>query len=157
MAACCSSEKTTTGKPVEVVFDHIEKVKSKLAKAQEYADSDSYYGPDGVFSKIATVGLPEEITFREIPALQAADFWAWEYRKNHLRLSEWWSLDERPKIWGDERWDHMDKWFKEKHGSWEAGTRKSLQALLTRSDFRCMVWSYQELSDAHKARGGVWA
>jgi hypothetical protein len=36
------------GQPVELIFDHVEKVKSKLAKAQEYADSDSYYGPDGV-------------------------------------------------------------------------------------------------------------
>jgi hypothetical protein len=149
--------KDYTGKPVEMVFDHVEKIKSKLAKAQEYADSDRYYGPDGVFSKVAMTGLPEEITFRDIPALQAADFWAWEYRKSHLRLNEWWSLEDRPQDWGDEQWSHMDSWFKAKHGSWEAGTRKSLQALLTRPNFTPMIWSYQELCEAHKVRGGVWA
>jgi hypothetical protein len=149
--------KEYAGKPVQMVFDHVEKVSSKLAKAQEYADSDAYYGPDRVFSKIAIAGLPEDITFRQIPALQAADFWVWEYRKSHLRLNDWWSLEDRPQDWGDEQWEHMDKWFKEKHGSWEAGTRKSLQVLLTRANFQCMIWSYQELCDAQKARGGVWA
>lgn len=49
--------------------DHVEKVQSKLAQAQEYADSDRLYGvggehapPDGVFSKIVTAGLPKDIT-----------------------------------------------------------------------------------------------
>src|SRR5262249_81389 len=32
---------------VELVFDHVEKVTSKLAKAREYADTDTHYGPDG--------------------------------------------------------------------------------------------------------------
>ena len=71
------------GQPVELTFDHVEKVNSKLAKAQDYADSDRYLGPDGVFDKVVTVGLPEHRTFRDIPALQAADFWTWEYRKSH--------------------------------------------------------------------------
>ncbi len=145
------------GKPTQLIFDHVEKVESKLATARAYADSNKYYGPDGVFDNVAVMGLPKNQTSKQVPALQAADFWAWEYRKSHSKLDEWWCLENRPQEWGDEQWEHMEKWFIGKYGSWEDGTRKSLQALLTRSNFRCMIWSYQELSDAHRARGGAWA
>ena len=152
------------GKPAEMIFDHVEKVQSKLAQAQEYADTDRLYGaggehapPDGVFGKLVTTGLPKDITSREIPALQAADFWVWEYRKSHLKLDDWWSLSDRPQEWGDEQWEHMDKWMTENHGGWDIATRKSLQALLTQQNFECMIWGYQELIDAHNSRGGVWS
>jgi hypothetical protein len=149
--------KDYVGRSVELVFDHVEKVKSKLAKAQEYADTDAYYQPDKIFDKLVTVGLPKELTFREIPALQAADFWAWEYRKNHLRMDEWWSLEDRPQNHGEEQWEHFRQWFEAKYGSFEQGTRKSAQALIRRSDLKCMIWHYRELCDAHKARAGVWS
>src|ERR1700682_4592185 len=142
------------GKPTELTFDHVEKVDSKLVKAREYAASDTHHGPDGVFDSIVTIPLPKNLSFREIPALQAADFWAWEYRKNHLNLDEWWSLPDRPQNWGDEQWEHMNKWVTDKFGSFEDATRKSLTQLLRRSQFKCMIWHYGELCDAHEARGG---
>jgi len=144
--------------PAELVFDHVEKVESKLARAREYADSDIYYGPDGIFDKVVITGLPKHLTFREIPALQAADFWVWEYRKNHLKLDEWWSLDDRPEDL-DAQWEHMLQWVNEKHGSFEAATRRSLQELIRRSSNQTpgIIWSYRQLCEAHKARGGVWA
>jgi hypothetical protein len=144
------------GKSTELIFDHVEKVESKLAKARQYAESDYYYGPDGIFDSIVITGLPKKLTYREVPALQAADFWAWEYRKNHLNLGEWWALEERPQNWGDEQWEHMSQWVTDKFGSFEDATRKSLQELLRRSRFTCMIWHYGELCDAHKARRGVW-
>jgi hypothetical protein len=149
--------KDYVGHPVELIFDHIEKVTSKLAKAREYAKSDNYYGPDGIFDKLAARGLPKSLTFREVPALQAADFWAWEYRKNHLRMDEWWSLEDRPQQHGDEQWEHLKEWFEARYGSFEQGPRKSAQALIRRSDLTCIIWHYQELCDAHQARGGVWS
>jgi hypothetical protein len=152
------------GFPTELVFDHVEKVQSKLARAREYAESDKYHGaggihgPDGAFGALVTTGLSEKLTFRDIPALQAADFWAWEYRKNHINLNEWWSIPDRPQEWGDEQWEHMRSWVENKFGSFEEATRKSLQELLRRTHrFKPMIWHYQELCDAHKARGGVWA
>jgi hypothetical protein len=143
--------------PIELVFDHVEKVTSKLALARDYAESDHYHGSDGVFDLLVTTPLPKDITFRQLPALQAADFWAWEYRKNHLNLDEWWSLAERPQSWGDEQWEHMNQWVTGKFGSFEDATRMSLQELLRRSQFKCMIWHFQELCEAHEARGGVWA
>ena len=145
------------GKPTELIFDHVEKVESKLAKARDYANSDKHHGPDGVFDSLVTVGLPKNLNSRQIPGLQAADFWAWEYRKNHLNFNEWWSLEDRPQRWGDEQWEHMNPWVTDKFGSFEEATRKSLQGLLRRSQFKCMIWHYQELCEAHEAGGGAWA
>src|SRR5262249_50618553 len=85
------------GHPVELIFDRVEKVESKLATARAYADSDGYYGPDGIFDDVIATGLSKGYTFKKVPALQAADFWIWEYRKNHLGMDEWWSLEDRPK------------------------------------------------------------
>lgn len=149
--------KEYTGHPTELIFDHVEKVDSKLVKAREYADSDKFLGPDGVFDKIVTAPLPKDLTFRDVPALQAADFWVWEYRKNHLKMDSWWSLEDRPKQRGDEQWEHMERWVRDTHGGFEAATRKSAQALMTRPNMHCLIWHYQELCDAHEARGGVWA
>jgi hypothetical protein len=143
-------------RPTELVFDHIEKAHSKLAKAWEYAKSDSYHGPDGVFDSMVTTPLAKELTFRTVQPLQAADFWAWETRKNHLNMDEWWSLPNRPDE-SDAQWEHMLQWVTDKFGSFEDATRKSLQELLRRTRFKNMLWSYQQLCGAHEARGGVWA
>jgi hypothetical protein len=115
------------------------------------------FGPDGVYDKLVTTGLPKDLTSKDIPALQAADFWAWENRKNHLHMDEWWSLKDRPQAWGDERWEHMSRWVEEKYGSFEEITRKSLQELLRRSNFKCLIFDYQGLRETHQARGGVWS
>jgi hypothetical protein len=142
--------------PIELVFDHVEKISSKLDQAQAYADSDRHHASHGIFEKIAAIGLPKKITWRDVDELQAADFWTWEYRKNHERLNDWWALEDRPKEWGDEQWEHLNKFVEENYGGFTKHTRKSAQALLLRPDFRCMIWHYEELSEAHKARGGIW-
>ncbi|MBR1217644.1 hypothetical protein JQ557_06570 [Bradyrhizobium sp. U87765 SZCCT0131] len=144
------------GHTTELIFDHVEKVQKKLDTAQKYAESDSFNGAQGIFDQLAANGLPEQLTFKDVPALQAADFWVWELRKNHLRMNEWWSLEDRPQEWGDEQWKHMERWVADKYGSFEAATRKSAQALLSHPNFTCMIWHYQELCDAHQSRGGVW-
>lgn len=145
------------GRPTELVFDHVEKVHSKLALAKAYAESDKLYGPEGRFASIVVEGLPTIYTFREVPALQAADFWAWEYRKNHSRLEGWWSLPDRPQEWGDEQWEHMSKWVTDNFGTFEDATRKSLQELLKRTQIRPMIWDYTQLCHANRARDGIWA
>jgi hypothetical protein len=144
------------GHQVEMTFDHVEKVDSKLAMAKAYADSDKYFGPDGVFDSVKPRGLPRGLSSKNIPGLQAADFWTWEHRKNHLRMDEWWTLVDRPQNYGDEQWEHMSQWVTRKYGGFEAGTRKSMQALITPAKFKCMIWNYQELCDAHATRDGVW-
>jgi hypothetical protein len=64
--------------PVTAVFDRIEKVESKLATARSYADNDRIF--PGLCYYVATGTLPKPLTSRDVPALQAADFIAWEVR-----------------------------------------------------------------------------
>src|SRR5438067_2447893 len=89
---------------------HWEEFETSWAMAWEYADTDKHHGPDGVFDSIVTTPLPKNLTFKTVRALQAADFWAWEYRKSHLNLDEWWALEDRPQSWGDDQWEHMNQW-----------------------------------------------
>jgi hypothetical protein len=142
------------GMPIELVFDHVEQVESKLRKARAYADSDQKYEP-GICDAVVTTGLSKALTWRDIPALQAADFFAWELRKNHENVSEWFEFMNKPDDW-DERWDHFEQWSLQKFGSKVPPTRKSAAALLEGKEFYAMIWDYKNLCDAHGARGGVW-
>lgn len=144
------------GQSVELVFDHVEKVKKKLATAQAYADSDHYYGPDGVFKKVNVLGLAEGCTFREVPAIQAADFWVWEWRKHQLKISDWYETEGLPEDW-EARWLHMNRWLRQKFSAKAPLLRKSARALLERASFLGIIWDYKNLCDAHKARGGLWS
>jgi hypothetical protein len=142
------------GIPCELIFDHLEKVSSKLATAREYADSDRYYA--GTFDKIVAVPLPKEITFREVPALQAADFSVWEYRKHHLNINDWYEL-ERPRDL-DEASEHLKQWSLSRFGREQPPVRKSAVALLENVEsYEAIVWDYDHLCTAHDLRGGVWA
>jgi hypothetical protein len=143
------------GMPVELVFDHLEKAHSKLEKAHNYADSDTKYEP-GICDRVVTIPLAKALNSRDIPALQAADFFAWEFRKNHENVGEWFNFMDKPDDW-DERWDHFEQWSLQKYGSKIPTTRKSAVALLDGNEFYAMIWDYKNLCDAHELRGGVWA
>jgi hypothetical protein len=139
------------GHSVELIFDHVEKVESKLARARAYAEADHYYGPDGVFRKAVLAGLPEELTSKEVHAMQAADFWVWEWRKHQLKLDEWHEIEGRPSDFY-QRWAHMQEWFRSR----PITLRKSAQALIERAPFIGIIWDYQQMCDAHQARDGLW-
>jgi hypothetical protein len=143
------------GIPIELVFDNVEKVHSKLGKAREYADSDKIYEP-GICDQTVTTPLSKGLTWREVPALQAADFFAWEFRKNHENVNEWFEIVDKPDDW-DDRAVHLDKWLTEKFGDNSSGIRKSASALLNGNEFYTLVWDYKNLVDSHEIRGGVWA
>lgn len=113
----------------EIVFDHVEKVSSKLAKAMEYAETDTYY--DLVDELVVPVPLNKKVTFRQILPLQAADFLIWEIRKNHLKIDDWFLESNKP-VEQDERSDHFDKWSLERYGTIRPKARKSLDALIDR-------------------------
>jgi len=142
------------GWSIELVFDHTDKVASKLAIARDYADSDNYEGPEA-FGKITALPLPKSLTAKEIPAIQAADFFAWEFRKNHENVSEWFDLVDRPDD-PDEAWEHMQQWSLRKFGSSVPPRRKSANALLDGNEFYPLVWDYKTICEAHELRGGVW-
>jgi hypothetical protein len=139
---------------IELVFDHVEQVDSKLCKARALADSDSYYG--GAFDHIINIPLQKALTFRNVIGLQAADFSVWELRKNHLQLGEWFGLEGKPSKFED-RVGHFEEWSRRRFGQSRPTMRKSLEALLQSGPMTTLVWDYDQLREAHRLRNGVWS
>jgi hypothetical protein len=139
--------------PITAVFDRANQIQSKLDKARAYAKAD--HRVTIAFDSIAIFPLQEPLTVRDVPALQAADFIAWELRKEHYKMREW-QLSNRPLTdrltqW----WDYLE-WTRQLTGS-DPVLRRSLNALIeNNSRVRGLVWDYQQLEDANKAKGGVW-
>jgi hypothetical protein len=139
---------------VTMIFDSIEQVHSRLKKAEDYAQSDASH-PEAA-DYVQLMPLPRKATWRNVKALQAADFLVWEIRKHHTQQKEWWELPDRPSDWQD-RFEHYQEWSKKKHGTRLPPPRKSLGALAMRQPLNGMVFDYRGLSLAHDARGGIWS
>jgi hypothetical protein len=150
---CMMMVATEHSETSELFFDHLEKAYSKIARAREYAESDRYAGQ---FERMATAPLPKTITFRELYALQAADFMTWEFRKHHEKVADWFDLADRPSG-HDERWEHMQRWSIEKFQSPIPTPRKSVAALVEGNQIAPFIWDYDHLCEAQRLRGGKWA
>jgi hypothetical protein len=140
----------------EIIFDHVEKVHSKLAQAHEYLTTDGNYGR--YTENITTIPLAKSITFRQLLPLQAADFITWEVQKHHLKnADEWFSLPNKP-LGEIERDNHFREWSRNKHGRDYPIPRKSLNALMVGAQpVSSMVWDYDNLCRANELRGGIWS
>ncbi|WP_166143648.1 hypothetical protein [Methylosinus sp. RM1] len=137
----------------ELVFDHLEKVDSKLSEAKRYADLDSYNRGD--FDRMSITALAKTRTFRDLPAMQAADFAVWELRKHHEKNGEWFDLPDRP-LNEDERWEHFQRWSIAKFQTLIPPPRKSLSALVEGNQIFPLIWDYDRLCEAHRLRNGLW-
>jgi hypothetical protein len=142
--------------PVTAVFDHVEKIESKLATARSYAETDNHIFP-GMCDFITTVPLSKGLTARTIPAMQAADFIAWEARKAFFNMKPWYLSPDRPEGDRKAQWEHFLEWTKEMTGK-DPILRKSFDALISQLGARAnsVVWDYSQLSTTHKTKGGVW-
>lgn len=144
------------GVPATATFDRIEKVDDKLRKARVYADSDPRTYPDASFIEhIAAFGVPKGVTSREVPALQAADLVAWEYRKALFGMKEWQLSSDRPDMDRPAQWRHYLQWTREKTGGVPV-LRKSLEALITNLRVHSVVWDWHQLDSVNQSRNGVW-
>lgn len=141
-------------KIVNLFFDRIEKVESRIEKARQYAESDNSHV--GVADFIQSSPLAKKVTFRHVRPIQAADFLAWELRKHHIKQNEWWEIEDRPATW-DDRFKHYQKWSLQEFGARLPPPRKSLNAVLTETALDGIVWDYRALNIAHAARDGAWA
>ena len=103
---------------------------------------------------MSTMGLPKDITSRDVPALQAADFWVWEWRKHQLKIDGWHDAHGKPDDW-DARWVHMQRWINQQFAK-TVMLRKSARALLERAPFLGLIWDEKSLCML-QLRGGVWA
>jgi hypothetical protein len=139
----------------EIIFDHVEKIHSKLATAFAYAETDNHYSM--IKEMVAPTPLNADLTFRQVRPLQAADFLIWEIQKNHRNIEDWFLLPDKPSD-QDDREAHMDNWSMEKFGTLRPPARKSLEALMEHAAPPMgIIWDYDNLCQAHELRGGVWS
>jgi hypothetical protein len=155
--ACLSQMAHKHALPVTAIFDRVEKVDDKLAKARAYAESDRILFP-GLCDFITSAPLAKGLTSKKVPALQAADFIAWEARKAYLTLQPWQSLPDRPLVDREEQWQHLGEWSRENTGQEYPIQRKSLEALIgDEMPINAVVWDYHQLCTTHDRRRGIWA
>ena len=141
--------------PMEQFFDHVEKVDLKLAAARVYADTDEHYRDENL-GRILLNPLAEYYNFKRVVELQAADFIAGDFRKNHLVVDEWFQIDGKPED-QDERHVHFEEWALQKFGTRTPALRKSLEVAIYRTTHVPFVWDYDRLCEAHRVRGEKWA
>lgn len=138
---------------ISLVFDHIEKIDSKLMTAKAYASGDQTF--PGMMDHISPIPLPKERTAKETQPIQAADFMAWETRKHYLNQDEWWEQDGRPNNWED-RFEDFQVWSRKTFGSNLPPPRKTLEAVARQRQPRGSVFDYRGLGVVNSARNGVW-
>jgi hypothetical protein len=141
--------------PVTAIFDRADKVDSMLAKARGYANCDKHAHP-GLCNVITSTPLAADLTARNVPAMQAADFIAWEVRKALFKMKSWQLREDRPLTDRVTQWHHFLDWTRESTGR-DPVLRKSLDALISEMPLNSIVWDYQQISTTHEARRGIWA
>jgi hypothetical protein len=142
---------------VTTIFDRVEQVDSKLKTAREYVESDRFLFP-GLCKFITSVPLAEGLSYKNVPAIQAADFAIWEARRGYLTIKPWQFLPDRPGGDRDEQWEHFKEWSRQTYDREFPIQRKSLEALIgDNAPIKWVLWDYQQLSNTHEARRGIWA
>jgi hypothetical protein len=140
---------------IETFFDRTNGVLRKLDLAEQYAESD----PDcpGILDTIQLNALGKGETFRKVLPIQAADFLAWELRRDMGDKDEWYGnfeADAKSKDYKNAL-AHMGRWAKA-NGKRLPFHRQSL-GTLARSTFpRLLTWTYDSFCSVHERRHGIW-
>jgi hypothetical protein len=142
--------------PVTAIFDHVEKIESKLKIARSYVDSDNHLW-SGLCDLVTTVPLARGMSSRKIPAMQTADLIAWEARKAFFNMKPWHALPDRPLGGREAQWNHFLEWTREMTGK-DPVLRKSFESLISQTADRHnnVVWDYSQLAHTHDAKRGIW-
>ena len=136
---------------IEVVFDCLDKPYTVFDEARRYGKSQ----PGGEISYTMIPLDGKQLNSRNVLPIQAADFLAWETRKHHTRLDEWFSAFAADIDQG--AWDeHLKEWMA-RHGKPWPNQRKSFSALLDATKQTGFIWSYTSLCQLDAIRRGVWA
>ena len=155
---------------VEVTLDRMTKPHAAIAKVEEYAIN-------GQFTNLSFHPLPENGTngSRNMPSLQAADFLAWEIRKEYELKRQWYQANPEGfyHILPIRNQDMsalrgLFKWFLEdrrayirKQGMESVNIpfephRRSLIALDVATPINAHIWNYHALEKLHAVKGGAW-
>lgn len=139
--------------PTTAVFDRVEKIDDKLKTARAYVETD-FVDVAGV---VTSAPLAPGLNSRKVPPLQAADFVAWETRRTHTTLQPWFGLPTRPQGERAELWKQFEDWCRKTSGRRYPIQRKSFESLIgSGMRIKFIVWDYDQISEVHKARRGIW-
>jgi hypothetical protein len=135
---------------VDITLDRFAKPVSVLAKAKEYAAT--HWSSD-VSQMMIWHHLKNAESFRTVLPLQAADFIAYEIKKNIESRREWLdeAMDDDPETWGE----NERQWLASR-GLPYPRLRRSLAGLLDNIPVSAPVWDYRILCDLDERRGGKW-
>jgi hypothetical protein len=137
---------------VEVVIDRVVKHGPKAELARQYAETDAYYPNCG--DKIQLIPLQKGVSADDIPALQLADFVAWEARKDIDTKDGWFETVKS----GDDTGAWMRSllaWSQERNHGFPYN-RRSISELLRAAPVDGVVWDYRGICSIDKARNGIW-
>ncbi len=138
---------------VEGVIDRIDKPEKQIATAVEYAETDPY---KIVSDNVTMLPLKGNLSFKNVLPIQAADFLAWEIRKNHLQLSEWWNTEDRGKDDPVKAAMSQIQWMNKQGKTWP-NQRASYTLLGHAAHPHGGVWDLDYLRRLDDERKGNWS
>jgi hypothetical protein len=156
---------------IDLVVDRMDAGSAVVESAKRYAVSDSYYPESRNFPVARVLPKVGSEGSHNTPGLQAADFLAWEVRKNYELKREWLESDDASpdspdwgnslfNWWVENRIKHMRKHNIKELPLTLDMTRRSLSALgdaAPADGINGVIWTYRTLIQAHKVRGGNWS
>jgi hypothetical protein len=144
---------------IETVWDKVDRHAEMIAMARDYADSDISNPECG--QKIEINSLEKAFGSKDVPALQIADFAAYELLKAHRDRNDWFKDEEpfvQPIMWGQSQYN----WLAARGREWP-GNRKSYRALFGGKmtdpprPMEGRTWTYKSLMRCHCSRRGIWS
>jgi hypothetical protein len=152
---------------LELLVDRMDRGELLIETARKYGLTDNYYTALKNFPCFRLLPKNGVRSSRNTPGLQAADFLAWEARKNYELKRTWFEVDHPSADsakWGRSLFD----WYLKdritqmvKSGATSVPLRidrlrRSLSALEDASPIEGAIWDYRTLSQANASHRGVW-
>ncbi len=129
----------------EIVIDKLNNAERIIAKAKEYAKTDICF--TGSCEYVQPIPLEKHLNSKKITPIQAADFLAWEARKDITTKTIWWAtyknVEDIKKLCN---YDYNKFLY----------PRKSLEILLKSLPTEGSLWDYKSLEWIDKARNHIW-
>lgn len=143
--------------------DHIEMFLDRAAQRKMHKIvglAEAYVATDPIWKdkcdKVAPFVLSKAQNFQNIRPLQAADYVAWESRKD-VTTKDGWFDEYRGARHTKEAQANLQEWVRRSgHDGDTTYVRPSMNALVATGQVAAPVWDYQTLCLLHELRNGVW-
>jgi hypothetical protein len=137
---------------LELIADRMDESEKTFATAVEYCESYIYYNSS---EKMRWLSLKGDNSFRNVLPIQAADFLAWEARKEHERKNGWWKDHKRGLH--ESKWQMSQGMWLGRQGKAWPDHRTSFFKLATAVKIHAGVIDYDFLHKHHyEIRHRVW-